>query len=313
MARNVPPPPEEKEDLYSPPGPRPLVFEQFIGGLNTAASRPGIEEDQMSWCDGFMPLGKRNLRTLPGVGSPIFVSGQHIPGPPGPPPPPPPPPPMCSCLPPGFAWGTDRGPHLGLSNNNLTVTGGPGISSLESVLTNGILTNCKFYFEFSIGTVVGATVSSVVIGSYGSIIGPFNPPYGDIGSIFTNNSFGYNANAFTGGRSGTVSGKTGVLTGWPTGQFGFSLLHTFGIGDTVDVAIDSTNFGNVLTWFRVNNGSWNNSAIVGLPSDPVTGVNGFVGGSSAGVFIAASLSYGDQITANFGPTYARTPPVGFGC
>jgi hypothetical protein len=46
------------------------MFEGFAG-LNTNASRPGIEDAEMYWCDGFMPIAKRNLRTLPGVGTAI--------------------------------------------------------------------------------------------------------------------------------------------------------------------------------------------------------------------------------------------------
>src|SRR6266700_8340492 len=37
------------------------------GGVNTATLRPGIPDDQLAWCDGFMPLAPRNLRTLPGT------------------------------------------------------------------------------------------------------------------------------------------------------------------------------------------------------------------------------------------------------
>jgi hypothetical protein len=48
-----------------------LAFEGFTG-LNTNASRPGIKDSELSWCDGFMPLGDSNLRTLPGIGPGIF-------------------------------------------------------------------------------------------------------------------------------------------------------------------------------------------------------------------------------------------------
>ncbi|MDR3664765.1 MAG: hypothetical protein P4L86_30985, partial [Mycobacterium sp.] len=54
-------------------GQPPIVFEGFTT-LNTDASRPGIGNDQMFWCDGWMPLGKNNLRTLPGVGTILFTS-----------------------------------------------------------------------------------------------------------------------------------------------------------------------------------------------------------------------------------------------
>ena len=59
---------------YLPKGPpEPLIFEQFEG-INTQTSRPGVDDKQMSWCDGFMPIAPRKLRTLPGVGTPIVFS-----------------------------------------------------------------------------------------------------------------------------------------------------------------------------------------------------------------------------------------------
>lgn len=75
MARPTPPPATE-ENPYFPPGTEPLVFEGFTG-LDTSASRPGIADNAMSWCDGFMPIGKNNLRTLPGVGASAFDAGPN--------------------------------------------------------------------------------------------------------------------------------------------------------------------------------------------------------------------------------------------
>src|SRR5215469_16527700 len=51
----------------------PLVFDGF-DTLNTKPSRPGIEDQQMYWCDNFMPLGKNNLRALPDLGSSIYTT-----------------------------------------------------------------------------------------------------------------------------------------------------------------------------------------------------------------------------------------------
>lgn len=45
-------------------------MEEF-GGINTSTTRPGVDEKQCAWIDGFMPIGPRYLRTLYGVGSPI--------------------------------------------------------------------------------------------------------------------------------------------------------------------------------------------------------------------------------------------------
>ena len=52
-------------------GPEPLVCEMFAG-INTATTRAGVPDQQMAWCDGFMPLAPRNLRALPDLGSSIF-------------------------------------------------------------------------------------------------------------------------------------------------------------------------------------------------------------------------------------------------
>ena len=54
------------------PGQTPIVFDGF-SGLNTNSSRPGIEDQEMSWCDGFFPVGKDQLRTMPGVGPAIYT------------------------------------------------------------------------------------------------------------------------------------------------------------------------------------------------------------------------------------------------
>lgn len=61
------------QNPLAPPGFSPIVFDTF-SGLNTQASRPGIGDTEMYICDGFMPLGKNNLRTLPGTGPSIYVS-----------------------------------------------------------------------------------------------------------------------------------------------------------------------------------------------------------------------------------------------
>jgi hypothetical protein len=58
---------------YWPPGPPPLVFEEFEG-INTSTTRPGVDDKQMAWCDGFMPIGPRYLRTLYGVGPAIYTA-----------------------------------------------------------------------------------------------------------------------------------------------------------------------------------------------------------------------------------------------
>lgn len=68
-------------DLPATPSPTPgfpsnPVIPKFEGfdGLNTKPLRPGIEDTQMYWCDGWMPLGKKNLRTLYDVGDALFTA-----------------------------------------------------------------------------------------------------------------------------------------------------------------------------------------------------------------------------------------------
>lgn len=50
-----------------------LTFDGFET-LNTKPTRSGIGDQEMFWCDNFMPLGKNNLRTLYGPGPTLFTS-----------------------------------------------------------------------------------------------------------------------------------------------------------------------------------------------------------------------------------------------
>lgn len=70
-------PPGLQESQFLVPGTTPIVFDTF-SGINTDASRPGIKDEEMYWCDGFMPLGKNNLRVLPGVGPRNFVAADGL-------------------------------------------------------------------------------------------------------------------------------------------------------------------------------------------------------------------------------------------
>jgi hypothetical protein len=67
-------PQAEQSTPYTPAGPAdPLIFEDFEG-INTATLRPGVDDKQAAWLDGFMPLGpKRNLRTMYGIGPALFT------------------------------------------------------------------------------------------------------------------------------------------------------------------------------------------------------------------------------------------------
>ena len=68
------PPAGEQETAYLPAGPPdPLIFEEFEG-MNTTTTRPGVDDKQAYWLDGFMPLGpKRNLRTMWGLSAPLWT------------------------------------------------------------------------------------------------------------------------------------------------------------------------------------------------------------------------------------------------
>ncbi len=65
----------DQPTTYTPAGPPdPLMFEDFEG-INTATLRPGVDDKQAAWLDGFMPLGpKRNLRTMYGVSTALYTA-----------------------------------------------------------------------------------------------------------------------------------------------------------------------------------------------------------------------------------------------
>ncbi len=67
-------PKREESTPYLPKGPPdPLLFEEFQG-INTTTTRPGVDDKQMYWSDGFMPLARRNLRTLPDIGPVLWTA-----------------------------------------------------------------------------------------------------------------------------------------------------------------------------------------------------------------------------------------------
>lgn len=50
-----------------------VVFEVFET-LNTKPARPAIKESEMAWCDGWMPFGPSNIRTLYGIGPNLYTA-----------------------------------------------------------------------------------------------------------------------------------------------------------------------------------------------------------------------------------------------
>jgi hypothetical protein len=49
------------------------VFDGF-NGLNTKPTRFALQDQEMYWCDGFMPFGRNTLRSMPGISSGIFTA-----------------------------------------------------------------------------------------------------------------------------------------------------------------------------------------------------------------------------------------------
>lgn len=50
------------------------IFETFEG-IDTKAPRPAVQEKQMAWCSGLMPVGPSQLAILPDIGGTVFTSG----------------------------------------------------------------------------------------------------------------------------------------------------------------------------------------------------------------------------------------------
>ena len=71
--------PSQGESPFQPSQPPPFLMEEFQG-LYTSTTRPGVKDEQCWWIDGFIPLGRNDLRTLPGSGPVVFTtpSGKTI-------------------------------------------------------------------------------------------------------------------------------------------------------------------------------------------------------------------------------------------
>jgi hypothetical protein len=68
----APEPQADQPSQYLPAGPpEPLIFEEFEG-IDTATLRPGVDDKKAAWLDGFMPLARRNLRTMYGLAPFIY-------------------------------------------------------------------------------------------------------------------------------------------------------------------------------------------------------------------------------------------------
>lgn len=77
MADGFPLPARSSQTPGFPNNPEALIFDGF-DSLNTKPSRPAIEPQEMYICDGFMPLGKNNLRTLYGIGPALYTAAAGL-------------------------------------------------------------------------------------------------------------------------------------------------------------------------------------------------------------------------------------------
>lgn len=73
MPTKTQPAPSQGESPWQPTQPPPMLMEEFQG-LFTSTTRPGVKDEQCWWIDGYIPLGRNDLRTLPGLGPVVFAS-----------------------------------------------------------------------------------------------------------------------------------------------------------------------------------------------------------------------------------------------
>ena len=67
------PPAAEQPNPYLPPGPQPLICEEWMG-VNTATNRAGVDDKQCYWMDGVMPYERRRARVMPGIGPLLYTA-----------------------------------------------------------------------------------------------------------------------------------------------------------------------------------------------------------------------------------------------
>lgn len=75
MAGQTPPPPAQSDNVYQPAQPDPLSMSDFQG-LFTSTTRPGVDDKQVWWMDGYLPIGKMDARTMPGSGPILWTAPQ---------------------------------------------------------------------------------------------------------------------------------------------------------------------------------------------------------------------------------------------
>lgn len=177
----------------------------------------------------------------------------------------------------------NSGDHIVLSNLNLTATKTTGGVQWEMSRSTYGPAAGKYYFEATFDEFSGSFVG-VGLGDSTASVGNF---YGvnEHGIIMINN--------------GEVYANGALIT----------TLASATEGQVVGIAFD---IDAELVWFRTEAGNWNNSGT----ADPTTGTGGIAFGTLMGGVtfpgVGVQTSPSDQVTANFGPTFAHTPPTGYG-
>ena len=64
--------PSQGDSPWQPTQPPQFLMEEFQG-LYTSTTRPGVKDEACWWIDGYIPLGRNDLRTLPGLGPAVFT------------------------------------------------------------------------------------------------------------------------------------------------------------------------------------------------------------------------------------------------
>lgn len=183
---------------------------------------------------------------------------------------------------------SNHGPHIVLSNGNLTATSNTLGSSYEIARSIASHSTGKFYSEKTInanpstgnGLCVGITDATTSLTTY-------------LGSDL--HSIGY-----FGGGSVDLNNVT------------ITTIQSWTATNVVQEAVD---LGAQLIWWNVNNGNWNNSGT----ANPATGVGGIsISTLTAGAYYSAicyQTTAGNQITGNWGaasPGYTYSAPSGYG-
>lgn len=72
MSEDRVPSPAVSRPIPGVPNSADAVTWELFNGIDTKTPRPGIKDQEMQWCHGWMPIGPSHLRILPGIGPPIF-------------------------------------------------------------------------------------------------------------------------------------------------------------------------------------------------------------------------------------------------